>query len=974
MNHVYRVVFNRALGVYQCVSEIAKSQGKSSARGTQNRRAGFVLSSLSMAILSTVAVGAQAMTYSNSQTIATDPYIIDNRTDVVTGTGVVVGAKDIIVGDTGVSTLQVENGGTLNISATPITFGRLTLGNQATGDGGVVVRGTNSTLNTGDLFVGNSGTGAATIAKGGTVKATGTTFLGFYSGSNGTLTVTGTDSMLNTQDLVVGRDGTGEATIERGGTVETTEAVLGFYSGSNGTLTVTGAGSTLNTRFLYVGVNGTGKATIAEGGTVKVTRGITYLGIQAGSNGTLTVTGAGSTLNTDRLFVGNYGTGAATIESGGKVETARSTNLGYFSGGNGTLTVTGAGSTLNTRFLEVGGNGTGEATIEKGGRVIASNVVRNTSSTSSTINFDGGTLTLKSDQADLFSNFNKDNTNNSISLPYSINLLSGGGTIDTNGNAVTVSNGAVIGGAGSFTKSGTGTLSMNTINNKAWTGDTTINQGTLTLIGDYSMAPGETLTIGLNDIEGGTALDTNGRLSVDGTIDISEGALQIDASSTLQSSSSATWNDIITATTRTGEFQQVTDDSPLVNFQAQYDNNTVDIRMVKVTTPPVITPPVTQPITPEPPVVAPPVTPKPPVINSSFVRAVTNQRQLNDLGIASALDSAIDDRISSGNNPLADALIRDTINFDEPKLAAAANDLQPLLTGATNRIITDSNYKASDAIHKHLPLNRGLWAKVIGSQSSQDSENGISGYDTDSYGAIVGLDMPMSNKLNLGLAVSYIDSDTDNYRDDMSAKSIQAFGYGIYNVTNDTRLDFHAGAGSSDIEGTRQLSILTKGRAQSDYSADTLQAGLGVTHRIGSTQRNISPFARVSYAQAKSDSYQETGAGDYNLNVNANTYESMRWIAGLNMSQALTPQIAITGKLAGGIENGDKQPDISARFVSGSDEFTTLAQEVGREMGIAGIGISYTPTKATTLSAGYTGEWRDNYEDQGASVALNVRF
>lgn len=32
MNHIYRIVFNHSLGVYQCVSELAKAGGKSSGR------------------------------------------------------------------------------------------------------------------------------------------------------------------------------------------------------------------------------------------------------------------------------------------------------------------------------------------------------------------------------------------------------------------------------------------------------------------------------------------------------------------------------------------------------------------------------------------------------------------------------------------------------------------------------------------------------------------------------------------------------------------------------------------------------------------------------------------------------------------------------------------------------------------------------------------------------------------------------
>jgi outer membrane autotransporter protein len=163
--------------------------------------------------------------------------------------------------------------------------------------------------------------------------------------------------------------------------------------------------------------------------------------------------------------------------------------------------------------------------------------------------------------------------------------------------------------------------------------------------------------------------------------------------------------------------------------------------------------------------------------------------------------------------------------------------------------------------------------------------------------------------------------------------------------------------------------------ANSDYSADTLQAGLGVTHRIGTANQNITPFANVNYAQAKSDSYRETGAGAYNLNVDENTYESLRWTAGLRMSQPITPTLALTGQLAGAIENGDQQSDITASFASMPNaKFTTRGQEVGREIGIAGIGLSYTPTAATKVSVNYRGEWRDNFEDQGAAIVLQTTF
>ena len=337
--------------------------------------------------------------------------------------------------------------------------------------------------------------------------------------------------------------------------------------------------------------------------------------------------------------------------------------------------------------------------------------------------------------------------------------------------------------------------------------------------------------------------------------------------------------------------------------------------------------------------------------------------------------------MTNGENTLADSLIGSTTNFNQSQLAAAANQLQPLFMGATNRIITDTNYAASEAISEHRPttIERNVWAKLIGNKGSHDAENGVTGYGADSYGAIVGLDTPINSNLNLGVAVSYIDTDADTEGElldhKLTAKNWQVLGYGNYAASDATDVNFHVGAGRSSVKGERQLSILTDAIARSDYDVDTLQAGLGIGHRIGNEQRHVTPFAQVNYAQAESDSYRETGAGVYNLAVDENKYESMRWTAGLKMSQNLTPQFAITGQLAAAIENGDQRSDVTASFISmPNSNFTTIGQEIGREIGIAGIGISYMPTAKTTLSAGYRGEWRENYDDQGASISLQTTF
>jgi outer membrane autotransporter protein len=169
--------------------------------------------------------------------------------------------------------------------------------------------------------------------------------------------------------LTVGNTGSGSLTIENGGIVSNASGRIGSAAGSTGTATVTGAGSTWTSSVdLSVGQAGSGTLTIEDGGTVSNMTG--RIGFGAISTGTATVTGAGSTwTNSKNLFVGNDGDGTLTIEDGGTVSNIIG-NIAYTAGSTGTATVTGAGSTwTSSADLIVGDSGDGTLTIEDGGTV-----------------------------------------------------------------------------------------------------------------------------------------------------------------------------------------------------------------------------------------------------------------------------------------------------------------------------------------------------------------------------------------------------------------------------------------------------------------------------------------------------------------------------------------------------------------------------------------------------------------------------
>ncbi len=290
--------------------------------------------------------------------------------------------------------------------------------------------------------------------------------LGNNAGSTGTVTVDGAGSSWRIPaTLCVGDSGAGTLTIRNGGAVSNaTIGHLGFNAGSTGTVTVDGAGSSWTNSGLVVGFRGTGTLTIQNGGAVSNV-GNGFLGYNGGSTGTATVDGAGSTwTNSFNLFVGYFGTGMLTIANGGAVSTASGMQIAAFAGSTGTLNIGAASGqaaaapgTLTTPSVAFGA-GTGSIVFNH---------------TASNYNFapvisGAGSVTVENGTTIL-------TATNTYSGPTTVN----GGTLAVNGSiansAVTVNAGGTLGGNGTV-------------------GNTTVNGGGV-------LAPGNsigTLTVGGN--------------------------------------------------------------------------------------------------------------------------------------------------------------------------------------------------------------------------------------------------------------------------------------------------------------------------------------------------------------------------------------------------------------------------------------------------------------------------------------------
>jgi len=179
---------------------------------------------------------------------------------------------------------------------------------------------------------------------------------------------------IGSRNLRVGVFDSGELTIQNGARVVNHRGILGDMAGSTGTATVEGPGSTWeNNDVLLVGSEGSGTLSILNGAIVSSNQGIVggpIIGNPTGI-GVVTVDGAGSKwINTTSLSIGFLGVGSLVIQNGGEVDSGASGSIASLSGSEGHVIVEGANSILKASgILTVGNAGKGTLDIRNGGMV-----------------------------------------------------------------------------------------------------------------------------------------------------------------------------------------------------------------------------------------------------------------------------------------------------------------------------------------------------------------------------------------------------------------------------------------------------------------------------------------------------------------------------------------------------------------------------------------------------------------------------
>ncbi len=487
----------------------------------------------------------------------------------VTGSGSRLSTGETIVGNQGTGQFKLLAGATAS-------GGGVIIGEAAGSSGTVVIDGSGSLWTTGFVEVGGFGAGTLQISNGAVVNSNSVVSAASSGGGAATASVTvdGAGSKWTTGNLLLGDSGVGNATISNGGSIVTTVVTPGPTAAvGHGNFTVTGTGSSweisgnyTNTA-LSVGLNAAGPATLSvlAGGNVTIDPtafnfSLADVRLGVSSAGALTVDGAGSSFTTPYDFYVGYNAnqiGAVVVSNGGNLTTGYTViSLGSdaTAATADSITVTGPGSIWTIKDtpssdpsiaqgLDIGSTGQGSLTIANGGTVTLANLTANVilggaAGSSGTLNIGAaaaspavapGTLNAShviftTGVGPLTVNFNHTSTNYVFapqitgSGPGAVNIIAGTTIFtadDTYVGNTTISSGATLqlGNAGA-----TGSISGNATDNGAmiFNRSTAFTvSGNISGTGNLTQAGSGIITLhGAKTFTGGTIIDTGATLQV----------------------------------------------------------------------------------------------------------------------------------------------------------------------------------------------------------------------------------------------------------------------------------------------------------------------------------------------------------------------------------------------------------------------------------------------------------------------------
>jgi outer membrane autotransporter protein len=320
-----------------------------------------------------------------------------------------------------------------------------------------------------------------------------------------------------------------------------------------------------------------------------------------------------------------------------------------------------------------------------------------------------------------------------------------------------------------------------------------------------------------------------------------------------------------------------------------------------------------------------------------------------------------------------DAATQGALNVSNHVMGITTTRLASLRTGTESSGIAAGNSMSG---------NR-MWGQVFGTTADQGRRDGVDGYDADTVGMAVGVDGETVSGANIGVALSYGNTNVDSKDANDSETDVDSYQITVYGdmpLNDNMFLDGMVGYAFHNNDTTRHnVGGIAGLDANGDFDANQFMAlarvGRDFAQGNGMT---LTPSALAHWSYYDADNYTETGAGAANLSVDSDTMNVFELGVGVDASWDLQNNDGsktVPTLSAGYRYNlGDESIDTTSSFQGGGAAFDTDGLDQSRHTLNLGAAVKYYSTENWELSAEYDFEYKADYDAHSGQIRAGYRF
>ena len=283
------------------------------------------------------------------------------------------------------------------------------------------------------------------------------------------------------------------------------------------------------------------------------------------------------------------------------------------------------------------------------------------------------------------------------------------------------------------------------------------------------------------------------------------------------------------------------------------------------------------------------------------------------------------------------------------------------------------------------PARWGAWGGGLGGTGTMAGDANNSGGTFSIGGFAAGLDYRFDPRFLAGIALGYTSS--VQYRQGTDGRgtsdAVQAALYGSFNAGS-FYLDGLAGYARSDNRMVRTIAIpglelrTAFGQTTTDQFFGQLEAGYKIGLG-GLADAFLSPFVRLQGSTAMQAAFTETGANSLNLNVAAQTTNSLRSVLGAQLGGGIDvgwrDKLALVWRLGWSYEHADTSRPVNASFAGApASSFSVAGVAAPRDGAILGFAANTAIADATSLYLRYDGEMAGGNTSHIFSAGIRITW